>query len=178
MILCIGAACLKDEKSMRNLFVIGIALLAMFLAGWFTIQRDGDRTTIEIDRKEIRDDARVVIDRGREYLREREEERRRRAEQASEFPPAPAALDTYETDPYQYSPQQTQQYPPQQVYPQPPYYVQPRYVEQYPPQPYAPQPQVPSNPIPQYDTTGTPIYAEPVSPPPRQAEPNSGQFRY
>jgi len=61
---------------MRNLLVIGMFVLAAFMAGWFQVNRDGDTTTIHIDRSEIRQDTRKVIDRGRELLDEREQERR------------------------------------------------------------------------------------------------------
>lgn len=55
---------------MRNLIILALLLAGAFLAGWFTINRDGDRTTIEINRTEIRQDAREAIDRGREFLHE------------------------------------------------------------------------------------------------------------
>lgn len=57
---------------MRNLLVIGMLLVGAFMAGWFKVNRDGDRTTIEINRNEIRGDARNAIDRGREFLDRRE----------------------------------------------------------------------------------------------------------
>ena len=44
------------------------------MAGWFKVQRDGERTTIEIDRSEIRSDARQAIERGREFLERRDRE--------------------------------------------------------------------------------------------------------
>jgi len=59
---------------MRNLFIIGMLLVAAFMAGWFKIQRDGERTTIEINRTEIRNDTRTAIDRGREFLDRRDQE--------------------------------------------------------------------------------------------------------
>lgn len=59
---------------MRNLFIIAVILMGAFMAGWFKVNRDGDRTTIEINRSEIRQDARKAIDRGRELLHEREAE--------------------------------------------------------------------------------------------------------
>lgn len=58
---------------MRNLLVLGILTVGAFMAGWFTINRDGDRTTIEINKGEIREDARKAIDRGRELLERVEE---------------------------------------------------------------------------------------------------------
>ena len=59
---------------MRNLFIIGMLLVGAFMAGWFKINRNGDHTTIEINRAEIRQDTRKAIDRGREIL-DRNEER-------------------------------------------------------------------------------------------------------
>lgn len=59
---------------MRNLFVIGMLLVAAFMAGWFQINREGDRTTIEINRSEIRGDARKAIERGRDFLDHREQQ--------------------------------------------------------------------------------------------------------
>ena len=53
---------------MRNLMIIGMLLMAAFMAGWFKINRDGENTTIEIKRGEIRQDAERAITRGREYL--------------------------------------------------------------------------------------------------------------
>ncbi|QDS88175.1 hypothetical protein EC9_23630 [Rosistilla ulvae] len=53
---------------MRNLLILGMLLVAAFMAGWFTIDRDGEQTTIKINRDEIRQDARQAIDRGKDYL--------------------------------------------------------------------------------------------------------------
>ncbi|TWU47448.1 hypothetical protein Poly51_52480 [Rubripirellula tenax] len=70
---------------MRNLIIIGMLGMAAFMAGWFKINRDGDRTTIEINRAEIRSDTRKAIDKGREVLDRREqEEQQRYAEQQGE----------------------------------------------------------------------------------------------
>ena len=49
---------------MRTIFVIGILLLCAFVAGWFTVQRDEEGTTIRINRDEIRQDARQAIQKG------------------------------------------------------------------------------------------------------------------
>ena len=57
---------------MRNLIVIAMLLVGASMAGWFKIRRDGDRTTIEINKDEIRQDTRGVIDRGREMLHQQE----------------------------------------------------------------------------------------------------------
>lgn len=58
---------------MRNLFIIGTLLMGAFMAGWFKVNRDGQRTTIEINRDEIRGDTRNAIARGREYLQRRDQ---------------------------------------------------------------------------------------------------------
>lgn len=58
---------------MRNLLIIGMLLIAASAAGWFRINRDGDRTLIEINQNEIRNDARNAINRGREYLQRGEQ---------------------------------------------------------------------------------------------------------
>jgi hypothetical protein len=57
---------------MRNLFIIATLLAGAFMAGWFKVQRDGERTTIEINRTEIRQDTREALDRGREFLRQQD----------------------------------------------------------------------------------------------------------
>ena len=62
------------ESVMRNLFIIGILLVGAFMAGWFKVNRDGESTTIEINRSEIRSDARTAIDRGRDFLEHEEQE--------------------------------------------------------------------------------------------------------
>ncbi|MEM9828241.1 MAG: hypothetical protein AAF958_16745 [Planctomycetota bacterium] len=59
---------------MRNLLVIAALGVAAFMAGWFQIHREGDETTIRINRKEIRSDARAAIDRGKEILDRRDQE--------------------------------------------------------------------------------------------------------
>jgi hypothetical protein len=53
---------------MRTLFVLGLVLTCAFMAGWFTINRDGGETTIKINRDEIRNDAKTAINKGRDYL--------------------------------------------------------------------------------------------------------------
>lgn len=59
---------------MRNLFIIAILLVAAFMAGWFKIQRDGEHTTIEINRAEIRGDAKRAIGRGKDFLDRRDQQ--------------------------------------------------------------------------------------------------------
>lgn len=62
----------KGWFEMRNLFVLVIVAAAAFAAGWFTVSRDGEHTTIQFNREEIRNDARMAIDRGREILNKQE----------------------------------------------------------------------------------------------------------
>ncbi|SMP74776.1 hypothetical protein SAMN06265222_11833 [Neorhodopirellula lusitana] len=59
---------------MRTLLLLGLAIGGAFMAGWFTIERDGDRTRIEINKTEIRSDARQAIDKGRDILDKREQD--------------------------------------------------------------------------------------------------------
>ncbi|MDG2220745.1 MAG: hypothetical protein P8L85_05160 [Rubripirellula sp.] len=82
---------------MRNLLIFGMLLIAASAAGWFRVNRQGDRTLIEINQNEIRNDARNVINRGREYLH--------RGEQLA-------------TQEFGQSPQQTQSYQQPQSYQQ------------------------------------------------------------
>lgn len=48
-------------------------LTAASTAGWFSIQRDGDNLSIDINRAEIRGDTKNMIDRGREILDRQEQ---------------------------------------------------------------------------------------------------------
>ncbi|WDQ16976.1 hypothetical protein PSR62_00120 [Rhodopirellula sp. P2] len=59
---------------MRTILLLGLAIGGAFMAGWFTIERDGDKTRIEINKTEIRSDTRSAIDRGRDILDERQRE--------------------------------------------------------------------------------------------------------
>jgi len=61
------------DFGMRNLLIIGMLLCGAFFAGWFTIERDGDRTRIEINKTEIKDDLSDLSERGRDYLDRRRE---------------------------------------------------------------------------------------------------------
>lgn len=60
---------------MRNLLLLGLLVGGAFMAGWFTIERDGDRTRIEINKTEIRQDTRQAIERGREFIDQQEQDR-------------------------------------------------------------------------------------------------------
>ena len=59
---------------MRTLLFIGLAIGGAFAAGWFRVHREGDHTMIHINRGEIRSDARRAIDRGRDFLDQRDAE--------------------------------------------------------------------------------------------------------
>ncbi len=89
---------------MRNLVIIGMLLAAASMAGWFSINRDGDRTTIEINRDEIRNDARVAIDRSREFLDRREQQQRLNQQQnagnGQYYPPAQVATQNSQSQNY------------------------------------------------------------------------------
>lgn len=70
---------------MRTLLLLGLAIGGAFMAGWFTIEREGDRTRIEINKTEIRSDARQAIDKGRDLLDKREQEQLARQQQEANF---------------------------------------------------------------------------------------------
>jgi hypothetical protein len=53
---------------LRTIVFFGILAGCAFMAGWFTIQRDEDETTIRFNREEIRADASKAIAKGRELL--------------------------------------------------------------------------------------------------------------
>ncbi|MEM6687964.1 MAG: hypothetical protein AAF664_00965 [Planctomycetota bacterium] len=60
---------------MRTLFILAILIVAAFMANWFTIERDGDNTSVHFNNEEIREDTSRVIDRGREIWEKHREER-------------------------------------------------------------------------------------------------------
>lgn len=60
---------------MRTLLFLGLGVVGAFMAGWFTIEREGDRTRIEINKTEIRADTRQAIDKGKDFLDQREQDR-------------------------------------------------------------------------------------------------------
>ena len=73
---------------MRSLLLLGLAVGGAFMAGWFTIDRNEGRTLIEINRDEIRADTRQAIDKGRDLLEKREQERLARQQQSGGTNPA------------------------------------------------------------------------------------------
>ncbi|EMI20208.1 signal peptide protein [Rhodopirellula maiorica SM1] len=60
---------------MRNIIILAMLVAGASAAGWFQIQRDGEYTRIDINRAEIREDARRAIDKGREILDRRDQSR-------------------------------------------------------------------------------------------------------
>ena len=66
------SAPLTPTAAMRTLLLLALFVGGAFAAGWFQIDREGDSTTIQIDRGEIRSDARRAIDRGRDFLDRRD----------------------------------------------------------------------------------------------------------
>ena len=121
---------------MRNLLVLGLMIGGAFMAGWFTIDREGDRTTIEIDRSEIRGDARKAIDKGRELLDQRERERaaEEQASAAGDPTTADQQINPYQSAQYHQAPDPRASYPGDQQ-------VGDQYSgERYPRQPYSPAP--------------------------------------
>ncbi|NND98347.1 MAG: hypothetical protein HKN47_13580 [Pirellulaceae bacterium] len=124
---------------MRSILVIGLVLGCAFMAGWFTINRDGGETTIRIDRDEIRSDAKTAINRGREYLDQGQPGHTQYPEtgqQPADGQTAPASWTQYQNQQYP-----NQQYPNQQ-YTNQQYTNQSYPNQQYPNQQYqAPQPQ-------------------------------------
>ncbi len=116
---------------MRNLFIIGVMVGGAFMAGWFTINREGDRTTIEINRGEIRNDTRNAIDRGREFLDRQQQQNQDDSnnwteqpyptedsyapqEQIARQPPWQQGSTNPQENRFQYGNEQQQQYWPQQ----------------------------------------------------------------
>ncbi|MEZ6086751.1 MAG: hypothetical protein R3C05_01710 [Pirellulaceae bacterium] len=61
---------------MRNIFILGVLLVAASAAGWFSIDREDGQTKITINRDEIRNDAKEAIAKGKQYLDERKSEYR------------------------------------------------------------------------------------------------------
>lgn len=53
---------------MRAILILIIIGLLMILAGWLTIVKTGDQTSINIETKKIERDTEHAIDRGREAL--------------------------------------------------------------------------------------------------------------
>ena len=52
----------------RTIVILGILALCAFMAGWFTIDRNENETTIRFDRDQIRADTSKAIAKGREIL--------------------------------------------------------------------------------------------------------------
>lgn len=71
---------------MRTLLLLGLAIGGAFMAGWFTIEREGDKTRIEINKTEIRSDTRTAIDRTRQIIDERQQQQQLAQQQQQQQP--------------------------------------------------------------------------------------------
>ena len=56
----------------RTIMILVVLAACAFMAGWFTIDREGDDTTIRFNRDEIREDTSAALARGREFLNEQD----------------------------------------------------------------------------------------------------------
>ncbi len=52
----------------RTIAIVVVLAACAFMAGWFTIDRDEQETTIRINRDEIRSDASEALAKGKEFL--------------------------------------------------------------------------------------------------------------
>lgn len=104
----------RTEFVMRNILIIGMLLAGATMAGWLKVQRDGERTTIEIDRGEIRSDAKLAIERGREFLDRRDREFASEQTDQGLFSGQGQVWNQGQAVPQQQPPQQPQQQPAQQ----------------------------------------------------------------
>ncbi len=85
----------------RNLIFLAMAVGAASMAGWFTVNREGDQTSIHFNRDEIRNDTRRVIDRGREYFDERQQRLASQQGSESQSPDDGYGQQTYQQQSYQ-----------------------------------------------------------------------------
>jgi hypothetical protein len=69
----------------RNVIFLVMVVGAASMAGWFTINREGDQTSIQINRDEIRSDTWRAIDHGREYLDQHEQRLASQQQQSSNY---------------------------------------------------------------------------------------------
>lgn len=56
----------------RTIVILFIVAVCAFMAGWFTIDRNENETTIRFNREEIREDTSAALARGREFLENQE----------------------------------------------------------------------------------------------------------
>lgn len=55
-----------------------------FMANWFTIKRDDDTTTIQIDRQQIRSDLSKAAEKGRDFIEKHRQEGERTVDTAGQ----------------------------------------------------------------------------------------------
>ncbi|MCO8125080.1 hypothetical protein NHH03_25315 [Stieleria sp. TO1_6] len=70
----------------RTILILAVMGGGAFMAGWFTIDRNADETTIRFNREEIRADTNKAIAKGRELLNEVESKDSTDAESHQMFP--------------------------------------------------------------------------------------------
>lgn len=99
---------------MRNLIIIAMLAGVAFMAGWFTIDRNGESTTIQFNRAEIRQDTRRVIDKGREILDNRDRQFANEQQQQQQDPRYADRNGGFQQQDQRYQQQGYQQQGPQQ----------------------------------------------------------------
>ena len=58
---------------MRAILILVFVVVILALVGWVTFSRDGDRTSINIETQEIKDDSRKMIESGKSFIEKAEE---------------------------------------------------------------------------------------------------------
>lgn len=118
----------------RAILVLGVLGVVMFMAGWFTVDRNSEETTIRFDRDEIRADTAKAIAKGRDFLEKTRQNNTSTAQDQQGIAPN-QGQPGYSNAQYQTGGQNygTQQYGTQQ------YGTQQYGTQQYPQQPQAPQ---------------------------------------
>lgn len=107
----------------RSLMILGALGVIAFMAGWFTIHRDDNETTIRFNRDEIRADTSKAFAKGREILKGDQDDT------GAAPPQAPGNWDAgttsqpgYTSTPYQGNGYDNGSYPPPGYNSQPPNY--------------------------------------------------------
>ncbi len=77
---------------MRTFIVALIVLIAMAFAGWISFSNSGDRATITIDTKEIRQDTKQAADKAKEVIEEASQKGREIIRDAQPRDPQPDLL--------------------------------------------------------------------------------------
>ena len=83
----------------RTIVVLGLVALCAFVAGWFTIDRSENETTIRFNRDEIKADTSKAIAKGRDFLN-------RQLENQSQEQPVEQPAEFQFPSPESYVPQQ------------------------------------------------------------------------